>query len=104
MKSLLRPLAVFGLLAALGLLGIACDESGNHDVVVIDHGGGGIASIENHSPDAIVVEPFGDLLLPGEAIDYDLGPDIVHIVIVRDYDGLVLLETNLAAGDVWIVE
>jgi hypothetical protein len=103
MKALLRPLAVLGLLATLGLLGIACDGA-SRDVVVIDHGGGGIASIENQSPDAVVIEPFGDLLLPGEAIDYDLGPDIVHIVIVRNYDGLVLLETNLAAGDVWIVE
>jgi len=102
-RSRLRPLAVIGLLAMLALIGIACDDNGR-DVVVIDHGGDGIASIENNSPDAIVVEPFGDLLLPGESIDYELGPEIVHIVIVRDFDGLVLLETDLAAGDVWVVE
>ncbi|MBN1918459.1 MAG: hypothetical protein JW889_11155 [Verrucomicrobia bacterium] len=103
MKALIRPLAILGLLATLGLVGLACDDGGR-DVVVIDHGGGGIASIENQSHDAIVVEPFGDYLLPGEAIDYDLGWDIVHVVVVRDFDGLVLLETNLAAGDVWIIQ
>jgi hypothetical protein len=103
MKALLRPLAVFGLLATLGLLGVACDDSGR-DVVVTDYGDGGIATIENNSPDAVVIEPFGDLLLPGESIDYDLGMDSVSIVVVRDFDGLVLLETDLVAGDVWIVE
>jgi hypothetical protein len=105
MRHLLQPLralAALGLLAGLALSELACD--GNGSVVVVDDGGYALASIENQSPDAIVVEPFGDYLLPGEAADYDLGPDIVHIIIVRDFDGLVLLETDLAAGDVWIVQ
>ena len=102
MKALLRPAAALLLLAGLGLSGLACDEG--RDVVIIDDGGYALASIENQSPDAIVVEPFGDLLYPGEAVDYDLGPDIVHIIIVRDFDGLVLLDTDLAASDVWIVQ
>ena len=102
MKALLRPAAVLLVLAGLGLSGLACDDG--RDVVIIDDGAYALATIENQSPDAIVVEPFGDLLYPGEAVDYDLGPDIVHIIIVRDFDGLVLLDTNLAAGDVWIVQ
>ena len=102
MKKLLRPLAALALLAGLGLSGLACDGGG--EVVIVENGVYAFATIENQSPDAIVVEPFGDLLYPGEAVDYDLGPDIVHIVIVRDFDGLILLETDLAAGDVWIIQ
>ena len=105
MRSIMRPLralAALALLAGLALSGLACDENGN--VIVVEDGAYALATIENQSPDAIVVEPFGDFLYPGEAVDYDLGPDIVHIVIVRDFDGLILLETNLAAGDVWIVQ
>ena len=102
MKKLLRPLAALALLAGLGLSGLACDGDG--EVVIVENGVYVFATIENQSPDAIVVEPFGDFLYPGEAVDYDLGPDIVHIVIVRDFDGLILLETDLAAGDVWIIQ
>jgi hypothetical protein len=103
MNKQIRLLVALSILAGLGLSGLACDDGG-HDVVVIDDGGYALATIENHSPDAIVIEPFGDYLYAGEAIDYDLGPDIVHIIVVRDWDGLVLLETDLAAGDVWIIE
>lgn len=102
MRTLLRPAAALLILAGLGLSGLACDEG--RDVVIIDDGGYALATIENQSPDAIVVEPFGDLLYSGEAIDYDLGPNLVHIIIVRDFDGLVLLDTDLGAGDVWIVQ
>ena len=105
MRSIMRPLralAALALLAGLALSGLACDGDGS--VVVVDDGAYALATIENQSPDAIVVEPFGDFLYPGEAVDYDLGPDYVHIVIVRDFDGLILLETDLAAGDVWIVQ
>jgi hypothetical protein len=101
MKKLLRPLAALVLLTGLGISGLACDGGGGY----YDQGGGyGLARIENQSPDTIVVEPFGDWLQPGEAVDYDLGPDIVHIIVVRHFDGLVLLETDLVAGDVWIVQ
>jgi hypothetical protein len=102
MKRLLRAAAALLLLGGFGLSGLGCDDS--RDVVVIEDDAYALASIENHSPDAIVVEPFDDYLSPGEAVDYDLGPDIVHIIVVRDFDGLVLLETDLAAGDVWIIE
>ena len=103
MKKLLRPLAVLVLLTGLGLSGLACDGEGGY-VVYDDVGGYALATIENQSPDSIVVEPFGDWLLPGEAADYDLGPDIVHIIVVRDWDGLILLETDLIAGDVWVIQ
>lgn len=108
MKPRLRPLAarryvaIVGLLAALGIAGLACDGTSG-DVVIYD-GLSALATIENQSPDTVVVEPFGDVLFPGEAVDYDLGGDIVHTIVVRDFDGLVLLETDLAAGDVWIIQ
>jgi hypothetical protein len=103
MNRQVRLLVALSIFAGLALSGLACDDSG-HDTVIYDHGGNALATIENHSPDAIVIEPFGDHLYAGEAIDYDLGYDVVHIVVVRDWDGLVLLETDLAAGDVWIIE
>jgi hypothetical protein len=99
MKKLLRPLAALVIVTGLGLAGLGCDGDG----YVIDDTGYLLATIENQSPDAIVVEPFGDLLFPGEAVDYDLGPNIVHTIVVRDFDGLILLETDLVAGDVWII-
>jgi hypothetical protein len=105
MKDILRPLralAALAVLAGLAFSGLACEGDGS--VTVFDGSTYALASIENQSPDAIVVEPFGDYLQPGEAVDYDLGPDMVHIVIVRDFDGLILLETDLGAGDVWIVQ
>jgi hypothetical protein len=102
MKTLLRPAVALLLLAGLGLSGLACDDG--RDVVIVDDGFYELATIENQSPDAIVVEPFGDFLYPGEAVDYDLGYDAVHIIVVRDFDGLVLLETDLVAGDVWIIQ
>jgi len=101
MKKLLRPLAAVLLLAGLGISGLACDGDGT---VIVHDGPYGLATIENHSLDAIVIEPFGDFLLPGEAVDYDLGPDVVYISVIRDFDGLVLLETELVAGDVWVIE
>jgi len=101
MNKLMRPLAAIVALTSLGLAGLGCDGDG---YVIVDDSGYLLATIENQSPDAIVVEPFADLLFPGEAVDYDLGPDIVHIVVVRDFDGLILLETDLRAGDVWIIE
>lgn len=102
MNRLIRPLVVLSILAGLGLSGLACDGHG-YDGPIYDDGYA-LATIENHSPDAIVIEPFGDYLYPNEAIDYDLGPDVVHIIVVRDFDGLVLLDTDLVAGDVWIIE
>ena len=103
MKKLVRPLAALVVLAALGFSGLACDGYSD-GVIIVDDSGYLLATIENQSPDGIVVEPFGDFLMPGEAVDYDLGPDIVHIIVIRDFDGLVLLETGLAAGDVWIIQ
>ena len=102
MKKLLRPLAAVVVLAGLGLSGLGCDGDGSTVVVYDD--GYALATIENDSPDAIVIEPFGDFLLSGEGVDYDLGPDIVHITVIRDFDGLVLLETDLMAGDVWVIQ
>ena len=99
MKKLIRPLAALVVLAALGLSGLACD--GDSEVIA---SGFLLATVDNQSPDGVVVEPFGDFLAPGEAVDYDIGPDVVHIIVVRDFDGLVLLETDLIAGDVWIIQ
>ena len=103
MKKLIRPLAALVVLAALGLSGLACDGTSD-GIIIIDDSGFLPATVENQSPDDVVVEPFGDFLAPGEAVDYDIGPDVVHIIVVRDFDGLILLETDLVAGAVWIIQ
>ena len=52
----------------------------------------------------IVIEPFGEVLYPGESIDIDIGGDVVYVTIYRDYDGLILLQTDVIAGDVWVIQ
>ncbi len=99
MKSLVRILAVFLLLGtAASLLG-GCGDGDHHHDMVEDFS----ITVINDTPWDIFVEPFGFLLAPGDTVDIDVGYDVVHVIAVRHFDGLVLAELDMVRGDVLVV-
>ena len=98
MKTASKIIPAILLVGIASVVLIGCEDDYDY-IVYYDY-----ATIENQTPWDVWVEPYDILLMPGESVDIDLGPYIEHIVVVRDVDGLVLLETDIAAGDYWIIE
>ena len=91
-------LVILGSVLALGFISGCHDD---HDSVVIHEDR---VTFVNDYGEAIIVQPFDAVLFHGESIDFDIGGDIVHVVVFREHDGLVLLEVDVEAGDVWVVQ
>jgi len=83
----------------LGISG-GCHD-GDDGVVIIEDD---VVTFVNDFGEPIVVQPFDVVLVHGDAVDFDIGNDIVHAVVFREADGLVLLDTDVEAGDVWIIQ
>ena len=90
-------LVILGSVLALGLIS-GCDDG---DSVVIYED---TVTFVNDYGEPIVIQPFDAVLFDGESIDFDIGGDIVQVVVFRESDGLVLLEVNVEAGEVWVVQ
>ena len=86
-------------LVAIMLIGIGCDNNG--DVIYLDDD---YVTFVNDYGESIIVEPFGTLLYPGGSVDIDIGNDIVFVTVIREFDGLILLETDVEGGDVWVIQ
>ena len=91
-------LVIFGSALALGLIS-GCDD-GSDTVVIYED----MVTFVNDYGEPIVIQPFDAVLFDGESIDFDVGGDIVHVVVFRESDGLVLLEVDVEAGEVWVVQ
>jgi hypothetical protein len=99
MKSLVK---ILPLLLLLGLTTVFLEGCGDHHHY---HDGYDYTiTVVNDTPWDIFVEPWGFLLAPGDRVDVDIGPDIVHVIAVRHFDGLVLADVDMAYGDVLVVE
>jgi len=61
-------------------------------------------TVINDTPWTVFVEPFGIHIHPGDAADIEIGYDAVYVVVVRDFDGLVLTEGTMTWGDVLVVD
>ena len=60
-------------------------------------------TIVNDSPWDVYVEPFGLFLSPGEQVDVEVGYDVFHVIVLRNFDALILAELDVASGDVLVV-
>jgi hypothetical protein len=99
MKSLLRILPLLLLLGTTALLVTGCGDHhghGHYDAYYI--------TIVNDTPWDVYVEPFGFLLAPGDSVDADVGYDVIRVVAIRHFDGLVLADVHMASGDVLIIQ
>jgi hypothetical protein len=93
------------LLAFLPLLITGCDGGGGGAVVVEEGVVYAPATIENNSPDDLIVssDMFGDIFLPpGSAVDLDVGPNVDRALIY--INGVFFEEIFVASGDVVIFE
>jgi hypothetical protein len=61
-------------------------------------------TVINDCPWAVVIEPFGVLLSPGDRVDFDIGYDVVHVIAVRAFDGLILAELDMVGGEVLVID
>jgi hypothetical protein len=91
-------LAIVGSALALGLIS-GCDDGGDSVAIHEDR-----VTFVNDYGQPIVIQPFDAVLFHGESADFDIGGDIVHVVVFRESDGLVLLEVDVEAGEVWVVQ
>ena len=98
MKNLVRFLPLLLLLGITATLLAGCG-GGGHTHYYEDY----YITIVNDSPWSIVVEPWGVFLVPGDSWDVDVGYDVVRVIVVRDFDGLVLADVDMARGDVLVV-
>jgi hypothetical protein len=94
---------ILSLMLLLGTTAAQLAGCGNDDVYVYRDGYYYI-TIVNDSPWAIYVEPFGIFLGPRDTADIDVYYDYVHVVVFREYDGLVLADLDMAGGDVLVVD
>lgn len=60
-------------------------------------------TIVNDTYWTIYVEPFGYYMDPGDIVQFDVGYDIVHVIVIRHPDGLVLAELDMPAGSEFVV-
>jgi len=86
-------------LLAIVFMATGCNDNGSA-VVVADS----IVTFSNDTVYTIVIAPFNTVLYPGDVVDIEIEDDIVHVVVYRDIDGLILLETEVVAGEVWIIQ
>ncbi len=99
MKSLLRILPLLLLLGTTAVLVTGCGD----DEVHIYHDSYYITII-NDTPWDVFVEPFGFLLAPGDSVDADVGYDVVRVVAIRDFDGLILADVDMVSGDILVIQ
>ena len=52
----------------------------------------------------VALDPFGLFLSPGDTVDIEVGPDYVRVVVLREFDGLVLADVDMVSGDVLVVQ
>jgi hypothetical protein len=98
MKSTVKILSLLLLLGtAMTLLG-GC---GNDDYCCATYDY--YITVINDSPWVVFVEPFGIFLNPRETIDIEIGYDVVRVLVLRDFDGLILAELDMVSGDVLVV-
>ena len=90
---------VYIIISAIALIVSGC--SGDGEVLVIDDD---VVTFVNNYGEIIVIEPFGEVLYPGETVDIDIGNDVVYVTVYRDFDGLILLQTDVVSGDVWVIQ
>lgn len=99
MKNAVKVVALLLLLGTAAVFLGGCGDHHDHVVVYDYH-----VTIINDSPWDVFIEPFGLLIAPGDRMDVDVGYDIVHVIAIRHYDGLILAELDMARGDVLVVE
>ena len=98
MKKLLKVLPLVLVLGAAATFVAGCHDGHHHEYY--DY----YITVVNDTPWDVYVEPFGFLLAPGDQVDADIGPDYVRVVAIRHFDGLVLADVTLAAGDVLVIQ
>ncbi len=98
MKSFARALPF---LLVLGITATVLSGCGNDEVHVYHDGY--YVTVINDTPWDVFVEPFGFLLAPGDVVDAEIGYDVVHVIALRHFDGLVLAELDMVRGDVLVI-
>ncbi len=87
-------------LIAIVFMATGCGGDGSSSIIVTDE----VVTFINDTDYAIVIDPFDAALSSGGVVDIEIGNDIVYVVVFRQFDGLILLETDVAAGDVWVIQ
>ncbi len=92
MKNTVSILSLLLLLGTTAILLAGCGD-GEH----VYHGDYYI-TVVNHTPWDVYVEPFGVFLPPGGVLDQPVSYDVVHVMVIRDFDSLLLAELDMVAG------
>lgn len=97
MKTTVRILSLFLLLGMTAILFAGCgdDDRWYYDDYYV--------TIVNDSPWDVYVQPFPLFLAPGQRADPEVGYHVVRVVAIRDFDGLILADLDMVAGDVLVI-
>ncbi len=98
MKNTLRILSLFLLLGMTAILFAGCghDDHWDYDAYYV--------TIINDSPWDVYVQPFPLFLAPGERADVEVGYHVFRVVAIRNFDGAVLAEVDMVAGEVLVIQ
>jgi hypothetical protein len=98
MKKFLKILSLVLFLGIVATFAVGCRDHHHHEYY------GYYITVINDTPWAVYVEPFGFLLGPGDRVDAEVGYDYVRVVAVRHFDGLILADVAMRAGDVLVIQ
>jgi hypothetical protein len=98
MKKTVRIVSLFLLLGMTALLFGGC---GDRDHWYYDEY---YVTIINDSPWDVYVQPFPLFLAPGQRADREVGYHAIHVVAIRNADGVILAEVDMVGGDVLIID
>jgi len=98
MRTTVKILSLLLLLGATATLLQGCGR-GDH-YLAYDY----YITIINDTPWTVFVEPFGLLLVSGDRVDVEIGYDFVRVIVLRDFDGMILAEVDMVSGDVLVVD
>jgi len=98
MKTTVKILSLLLLLGATATMLAGCGQ-GDRAYYYDDY-----VTVVNETPWTVFVEPFGLILDPGDRIDIEIGYDVVRVVVLRHFDGLILAELDIVSGDILVVD
>ncbi len=99
MKTASKIVSLVLLLGITATLLAGCG-SGDRCCLVYDY----YITVINDTPWGVFVDPFGLFLSPGDTMDIEIGPDYVRVVVLREFDGLVLADVDMVNGDVLVIQ